>query len=88
MVEVEDKLNFQDNPAIKNKIGDKLIYFSDKMQKRTVEMISKTLERNMVLTDFALYNFKGTEIKRRIKVEDLKAITISITSIKSIYFSL
>ena len=80
MVEVEDKLNFQDNPAIKNKIGDEQIYFSDKIQKKTVEMFSKTQERNMVLTDLALYNFKGTEIKRRIKIEDLKAITISTIS--------
>ena len=80
MVECEDKLNFQDNPAIKNKIGDEQIYFSDKIQKKTVEMFSKTQERNFVVTDLALYNFKGTEIKRRIKIEDIKAITISKTS--------
>ena len=42
MIEMEDKLSFQDNPAIKNKIGDETIYFSDKIQKKTVEMFSKT----------------------------------------------
>ena len=77
MVECEDKLNFQDHAAIKNKIGDEQIYVSDKIHKKTVEMFSKTLERNIVITDLALYNFIGTEIKRRIKIEDLKAITIS-----------
>ena len=77
MVECEDKLNFQDNAAINNKIGDEKIYFSDRIQKKTAEMFSKTQERNIVITDLALYNFKGTEIKRRIIIEDLKAITIS-----------
>ena len=80
MVEFEDKLNFQNNPTIKNIIGDEKIYFSDKIQKKTVEMFSKVQERNIVITNLGLYNFKGTENKRRIKIEDLKAITISKTS--------
>ena len=80
MVEIEDNLKFQDNPNIKNKIGEEQIYFSDKIQKKTVEIFSKTQDRNFVVTDLAIYNFKGTEIKRRIKIEDLKAITISTTS--------
>ena len=80
MVEIEDNLKFQDNPNIKNKIGEEQIYFSDKIQKKTVEMFSKTQERNFIITDLAVYNFKGTEIKRRIKIEDLKAITISTIS--------
>ena len=77
MVEVEDKLNFENNPEIKNKFGDEKILFSDKITKKSVEMFPKFQERNFVVTDFGVYNFKGTEIKRRIKIEDLKGITIS-----------
>ena len=80
MVEIEDRLNFQDNPSIKNQIGDEQIYFSDKIIKKTVEMFSKAQERNILLTDLALYIVKQNEIKRRIKIEDLKAITISTIS--------
>ena len=80
MLEIEDILKFQDNLEIKNEIGDELIYFSDKMKKKTVEMFSKVVERNIVITDLALYNFKGKEIRRRIRIEDLKGITISKNS--------
>ena len=41
MVECEDKLNFQDNAAIKNKIGDEQIYFSDKIQKKNSRNVFK-----------------------------------------------
>ena len=77
MVEVEDKLNFESNPEIKNKFGDEKILFSDKIIKKTIEMFTKSQERNFVVTDLGVYIFKGTEIKRRIKIEDLKGITIS-----------
>ena len=77
MLEIEDILKFQDNLGIKNRIGDEKIYFSDKILKKTVEMFSIIQERNIVITDLALYLLKGTEIKRRIKIEDLKGITIS-----------
>ena len=85
MVEVEDNLNFQINPDIKSKIGDEQIYFSGKMQKiATEKRLSFTFftnqDRNLLITDLAIYNLNGTEIKRRIRIEDLKAITISKTS--------
>ena len=76
-IEIVDKLHIEDGYIIKRKLQDETIYFSDIIQKKTVEMFSKTQERYIVITDLALYNFKGTEIKRRIKIDDLKAITIS-----------
>ena len=72
-----DKLHIEYGYIIKSKMKDEKIYFSDKIQKKTVEMFSKAQERSMVITNLALYNLKGTEIKRRIKIDDLKAITIS-----------
>ena len=77
MIERIDKLNFEDNSSIKEKIGDENIYFSDKVQKKNLSMFSKVQDRNFVITDLAIYNFKNNELKRRIKIEDLKGITIS-----------
>ena len=80
MVEIEDKLDIENNPVIKSQIGDEKIYFSDKMSKKTVELFSKTQERILVITEIALYNIKVNEIKKRLKIEDLKGITVSKTS--------
>lgn len=77
MVERIDKLNFEDNSTIKEKIGDENIYFSDKVNKINISIFTKKQERNFLITDQAIYNFKGTELKRRIKIEDLKCITIA-----------
>lgn len=77
MIERIDKLNFEDNSSIKEKIGDENIYFSDKVKKINFSVFTKTQDRNFVITDLAIYNFKVNELKRRIKIEDLKAITIS-----------
>ena len=75
--EKEDNLNFADNSDIQNIIGDETIYFSDKFTKRKVKFFKYSQERNFVITDKAIYNFKGTELKRRIQIKDLKGITIS-----------
>ena len=77
MIERIDKLNFEDNSSIKEKIGDENIYFSDKVKKINFSVFTKTQDRNFVITDLAIYNFKNNELKRRIKIEDLTAITIS-----------
>jgi serum/glucocorticoid-regulated kinase 2 len=77
MVERIDKLNFEDNSSIKEKIGDENIYFSDKVFKINTSIFTKKQERNFVITDQAIYNFKGTELKRRINIENIKCITIA-----------
>ena len=78
MVEPEDNLGVENNPAIKKNLGEEQIYFSDKIQKKALEgLFSKVQERTFVVTDLAIYNIKVNEIKRRIKIEDLKGITVS-----------
>ena len=77
MNEKNDKLNFEDITAIKDKIGDETIYFTDKVQKKNLSLITKIQERNFLITDVAIYNFKGNELKRRIKLKNLKGITIA-----------
>ena len=78
MVERIDKLNYEDNSEIKEKIGDENIYFSDKVNKiNTSSFFTKNQERNFLITDQAIYNFKGTEIKRRLQIENIKGITIA-----------
>ena len=80
MMESEDNLHFSEKPEITSKLGEERIIFSDTIKKKTVELFSKTQERNILITNLALYNLKNTEIQRRIKIEDLKGITISNTS--------
>jgi serum/glucocorticoid-regulated kinase 2 len=77
MLERIDKLNFDDNSSIKEKIGDETIYFSDKVKKVHKSLLTKIQDRNFIITDQAVYNFKNNELKRRIKIEDLKCITVS-----------
>ena len=51
MIERIDKLNFEDNSSIKEKIGDENIYFSDKVKKINFSVFTKTQDRNFVITD-------------------------------------
>jgi len=80
MVEPEDKLCIENNHVIKSQIGDEKIYFSDIISKINNSLFTKTQQRILVITDLALYTIKGNDIKRRIKIEDLKGITVSKTS--------
>ena len=77
MIERNDKLNLEEKPLIKEKLQDENIYFSDKVQKKNLSVFTKVQDRIFVISDVAVYNFKGNELKRRIKIEDLKGITIS-----------
>ena len=81
MIEIEDNLNFQYNSSLKTIILGEKIYFSTKIKKMSTNRIFKKFQdRNFVVTDLAMYNLKKTELGGRIKIEDLKAITISETS--------
>ena len=77
MIERIDKLNYEDNSSIKEKIGDESIYFSDKVKKINKSLIKTVKDRIFIITDQALYYFKNNDIKKRIKIEDIKGITIS-----------
>ena len=79
----EDLLNLENDSNIKNKIGNEKIYFSDKIKKwkfGKIGLLSKFENRNILITNLAIYNLKKNEIKRRIKIEDLYGITYSTAS--------
>lgn len=76
-MEPEDLLNFENDPQIKQKLGNEKIMYSDKIQKKKFGFFGKFQDRNLLITNKAIYNFKKTEIKRRIKIEDLYGITYS-----------
>ena len=81
MKETDDRLDFESNVTIKNLLGDETIKFSDKITKIAIEkLFGQCQERNILITNLAIYNIKGNEIKRRIRIDDLKGITVSNTS--------
>ena len=81
MGETDDRLDFENNAKIKGVIGDENIIFSDTITKIAIDkLFGKNQERKFLITNLAIYNIKGDEIKRRIRIDDLKGITVSKTS--------
>ena len=82
MADIDDRLDFESNANIKERLGDENIVFSDTVTKiATDKLFGKSQERKMLITNQAIYNIKGdSEIKRRIRIEDIRGITISKTS--------
>ena len=80
-IEIEDNLKFQENADILNILLDEEIYYSTKIKKIAIDrVVKKTQDRNFLLTNLAIYLFKHNKLKRRIKIENLKAVTISNSS--------
>lgn len=71
----QDYLNFN---AISSIFNREKIIFSSLLMKYNDENYRQ--ERAFVLTDGAIYNVKKTQVQRRIRYEDLEAITISTQS--------
>ena len=83
MVEPDDTLNLRNNSSITDKIGDEQINFSYKVQKYSrgsISIFARNQDRIIMITNKAVYNLDGTEIKRRIKLEDIYGITVSTLS--------
>ena len=76
-MEVNDYLNLEDNYIIRIKLGDEKIYFSDKIKKKRFGLFSYFQERNILITNIAVYNLEGIELKSRKKISDLYGITYS-----------
>ena len=76
-MESEYQLGYENDPTIKNKIGNEKIFFSGKIEKKKFGFLGKFQGRNLLITNTALYIFKKTEIKQRKKIEDLKGVTYS-----------
>ena len=71
-----DFLNFSKDHYIKtNLTRDENIEFSDKIIK--INKYGFKQERNIIITDKALYNLKKTALKRRIDLKAIKGITLS-----------
>jgi serum/glucocorticoid-regulated kinase 2 len=75
-----DTMNFSSDQEIKAMLGHEEIYYSGKIIKIRHGLFSSNQERVLLITDQAIYNFKGKEKKRRIEIENLSGITVSKVS--------
>ena len=74
-----DFLNFSKDHYIKTNVTrEEQIEFSDKIIK--INKFGFKQERNIIITDKALYNLKKTSLKRRIDLKAIKGITLSKTT--------
>ena len=70
-----DFLNFSKDKNMKKHLKDEIIYYSDRIKKTNDK--GKVQDRNIIITDKAIYNFKDTTFRRRIPLNSLIAITVS-----------
>ena len=71
-----DFLNlYKDKAFIKNIVREEIIQFSDKILK--INKYGFKQERNILLTDKAIYNLKKLSLKRRIDFKTIEGITVS-----------
>jgi hypothetical protein len=73
-----DYLGFEGDKEIKKLVKDETILFTDKVGK--INNYGFNQERNLIVTDKALYNTKKKDLKRRIDLTLLFGITISKAS--------
>lgn len=71
----QDLLGFEGDKEIKKIIKDETILYSDKLGK--INNYGFNQERNIIITDKALYNTKKKALKRRIDLNALKGITVT-----------
>ena len=75
---MDDQLNLKNNQKIKKYIEGEEVLFSCHIIKKTLNVLfQKTLGINLLITNKAVYNLKGTSIERKIDFENIVAITIS-----------
>ena len=74
-IDTFDFLHFNNDKTVKKSTKDEIIYYSDQIKKTNDK--GKIQERNIVLTNKAIYNFKGNTCRRRIPLKSLIAITVS-----------
>ena len=77
MSDIEDKLAIESDKKLMEKLNQEKVFYSCKVKKKQKKLFSYTQERELIITNEAVYNLKGKDIKRRIKIENLKAVTIS-----------
>ena len=74
-----DFLNFSKDHYIKTNVTrEEQIHFSDKIIK--INKFGFKQERNIIITDKAIYNLKKTALKRRIDLKLIRGVTVSKTN--------
>ena len=73
-----DYLSFDTDKEIRKIIKEETLYLSDKIGK--INNYGFNQERNIIVTDKAVYNIKKKSLKRRIDINALKGVTISKAS--------
>ena len=73
-----DFLSFSNDPEILSAIKSNYILYSNKIQKMNTFIIKP--ERNLVVTATSIYIFQNKKLKKILKFEDIKAITLSTMS--------
>ncbi len=54
-MEPEDLLNYENEYEIKRKLGNEKIYYTDKIVKRKKGFFTKDQDRNLLITNIAIY---------------------------------
>ena len=75
-----DFLNYKNNSEISYKLGSEIIIYSDHIQKESLSFFFKFEDRDLLITNRAIYILKNIELQRRAKIEDLYGITYSESS--------
>ena len=76
----EDNLGIENILIIKQELGNEKIYYSTNIKKINFGFFTKIQERSFLITNIAVYNIKGTEIRKRLKIEDILGISYSTQS--------
>ena len=74
-LEVNDILNWMNDPEIKAIVKDEKIYYTDLINK--INHYGMSQERAIILTDKALYNMKKNVLKRKLPYNLIRGITYS-----------
>ncbi|MCQ2816996.1 MAG: protein kinase [archaeon] len=72
---IADNLKWESDPQVKELVHNENILYSGLVYKRNGFGFKQ--ERNLVVTDQSIYNFKGKELKREFNIKKVKGITLS-----------
>ena len=78
VIQRQDMLNWNEDNEISDLLNGETIYYSDVITK--INHYGLSQERQIILTNEALYNMKNKSLKRRLPYNDILGITFSNTS--------
>ena len=74
---ISDNLKVGSNTIITQKIGNEKVYFSCLVKKHSKKLYSNIIDRIFFITNVSIYKFKANEPKKLMKLNEIKAVTIS-----------